>query len=318
MRRSQLSSAAMVSTRSSKNSLPSSPTPTARSGRPPTTPRSNKSTRQKSAVGSVHSTGSAASKLASAADSDDDIIFSDSESVQPFKKPATLKSAASVKSETSTGSSRSNLPLNVEKALLQDITKSGGIALYDAGKSQGLCALLDSNREFFGARGDKTRTKIGQRVKYLKSLPDHKYKAVLKRVKVKVSKAEAAAATSAPPSAIKTKGRDDEFSDLENNNQEDDAEDNAVPDFVQSSVTKAKKSSLSSPAPVKVRSVASRGTPLPEVALSSPTPVKIRSASIRTPSSSRGPAPLATMDDNSKCLGAITIRSIVQMLTLAC
>ena len=286
----------MVSTRSKKN-LPASPTPTARSGRPPTTPRSTKSTRQRSAVGS---TGSAARKLGSAADSDDDIIFSDSESFQPFKKPATLKSAVSVRSESSTGS-RSSLPLNVEKALLQDITKTGGISLYDAGKAQGLCVLLDSNKEFFGARGDNIQTRIGQRVKYLKGLPDDKYRKVLKRVQVRVTKAKAAA--SAPPSAIKTKGREDELSDLENDPQEDDdAEDDTVPDIVQSSATKANKSGLSSPTPVNLRSVSSTGTPRPKVALSSPTPVAVRSASILTPSSSRGPAPLVTMAtiDNSK------------------
>jgi len=194
--------------------------------------------------------------------------------------------------------------LNVEKALLQDITKSGGIALYDAGKAQGLCVLLDSNKEFFGARGDKIRTRIGQRVKYLKALPDDKYRAVLKRVNVKVKKSEAA--TSAPPSAIKTKGREDDLSDLENDSQEDDGaeDDDDVPDFVQSSATKANKPDLSSPTPVKVRSVSSTGTPRPKVALSGTTPVAVRSASIRAPSSSRGPAPLATAatmgDDNSK------------------
>jgi len=160
-------SAAMVSTHSNRNNLPSSLTPTARSGRPPTTPRSNKSTRQRSAVGNR---GSAASKLGSAADSDANFIFLDSESVQPFKKPLTLKSVAPVKSESSTGS-RSSLPLHIEKALLQDIIKSGGISLCDTGKLQGLCALLDSSKEFFGARGDKIQTRIGQRVKHLKVCP---------------------------------------------------------------------------------------------------------------------------------------------------
>jgi len=63
------------------------------------------------------------------------------------------------------------LPLNIEKALLQDILKSGGIAIYDAGKSQGLCALLASNKELFGSQGDNIRYKISQRVKYLKKYP---------------------------------------------------------------------------------------------------------------------------------------------------
>jgi len=190
--------------------------------------------------------------------------------------------------------------LNIEKALLQDITKSGGISLYDTGRAQGLCSILDSNKEFFGARGDKIRIRIGQRVKCLKGLPGDKCRKVLKRVQVRVSKAEAAA--SAPPSAIKTKGREDEFSDLENDSQDDNAEDDNVPDFVQSSATKAIKSGLSSPTPVNLRSVSSTGMPRPEVALSSLTPVAARSASILTPSLSRGPAPSATMAtvDNSK------------------
>jgi len=148
--RSQLSSSAMVSTHA-RNPLPASPTPTVKRGRPPTKPRSNK--RPKAAGGSVHSAGSASSKLGSAAyDSNDNFIYSDGEAAtdQPVTKPPTLKSLSSAKSASSTGSRRP-LPLNIEKALLQDILKSGGIALYDAGKSQGLCALLDSIKELFGS-----------------------------------------------------------------------------------------------------------------------------------------------------------------------
>jgi len=172
--RSQLSSSAMVSSRA-RNPLPSSPTPTVRSGRPPTTPRSKK--RPKAAGGSVHSAGSASSKLGSAAfDSDNDCMYSDAEAAadQLLTRPPTLKSSSSVKSASSTGS-RTPLPLNIEKVLLQDILKSGGIALNDAGKSQGLCALLDSNKELFGSRGDNIRSKISQRVKHLKKLPEDKF-----------------------------------------------------------------------------------------------------------------------------------------------
>ena len=307
-RRSQSSSSAMVSTRA-RNPLPSSPTPTVRSGRPPTTPRSNR--RQKAAGGSVHSAGSASSKLGSAAlDSDDDFIYSDAEAVadQPVTKPPTLKSSSSVKSASSTGS-RTPLPLNIEKALLQDILKSGGIAIYDAGKSQGLCRLLDSNKELFGSRGDNIRSKISQRVKYLKKLPEDKFLKVVSRRKVKISKAEAAAAASNPPSAIRTKSRGD-VSDLEDL---EDYEDFPEPDFVQGTVT-AKRPALSSPEPVKVQIAASTAALQPQVVLSSPTPVKARPhpapANIRSPS----PVPaitLSTMNNQCKYLGAIAVRSMV-------
>jgi len=212
--RSQLSSSAMVSTRT-RNPLPLSPTPTVRSGQPPTLPRSNK--RPKAAGGSVHSAGSASSKLGSAAfDGDGDFIYSDAEAAadQPVTRPPTLKSSSSVKSTSSAGS-RMPLPLNIEKALLQDILKSGRIALYDAGKSQGLCALLGSNKDLFGSRGDKIRSKISQRVKHQKKLPEDKFLKVVSRRKVKISKkAEAETTASNPPSAIRTKSRGD-VSDLE-------------------------------------------------------------------------------------------------------
>ena len=293
------SSSAMVSTRA-RNRLPSSPTPTAKSGRPPTTPRSNK--KPKAAGGSVHSAGSASSKLGSATfESDDDFIYSDAEAAadQSVTKPPTLKSSSSVKSASSTGS-RTPLPLNIEKALLQDILKSGGIAIYDAGKSQGLCALLDSNKELFGSRGDNIRSKISQRVKYLKSLPEDKFLKVVSRRKVKISKkAEAEAAASNPPSAIRTQSRGD-LSDLEDL---EDYEDLPEPDVVPSTVT-AKSPALSSPEPVKVQSAASTVALQPQVFLSPPR------ASIRSPS----PVPavtLSTMSSQCKCLGAIAIRSMV-------
>jgi hypothetical protein len=252
---------AMVSTRSRKP-LPSSPTPTttgSRTGRPPTTPRSNNS-RPRSVLGSAHSAGSASSANKPAAfDSDDNFLYSDAESVPkgPPTKPRTLKSSSSVKSESSTGS-RTRLPRNIEKALLQDITKSGGIALYDAGKSQGLCDLLNSNKELFGPWGDNIRTRIGQRVRYLKSLPEEKYKKVLKKAQVKVK-----SSASDPPSAIKTKG-EELFSDLEDDSQEDEPE----PDFVQSAAKELRPEIAvsSGPVPVQIRSSASIGKPQPKVA----------------------------------------------------
>jgi len=209
-------------------------------------PRSNK--RPKAAGGSVHSAGSASSKLGSAAfDSDDNFIYSDAEAAadQPVTKPPTLKSSSSVKSASSTGS-RMPLPLNIEKALLQDILKSGGIALCDAGKSQGLCALLYSNKELFGSQGDIIHSKTIQRVKHLKKLPEDKFLKVISRRKVKISKAEAEAAVSNPPSAIRTKSR----GDLSNLEDLEDYEDFPEPDFVQSTVT-TKRAALSTPEPVK-------------------------------------------------------------------
>lgn len=300
----------MVSTRA-RNPLPSSPNPTVASGRPPTTPRSNK--RPKSAVGSVHSAGSASSKLGSATlDSDDDFIYSDAEADQPreFTKPPTLKSSSSVKSTSSTGS-RTPLPLNIEKALLQDILKSGGISLYNAGKSQGVCALLDNNKEFFGSRGDKICSKISQRVKCLKKLPQEKFLKVVSRHKVKISKTATAAAAFDPPLSIRAKSRGD-VSDLE------DFDDFVEPDAVQSTVT-AKRPAHNSPEPVRVKSTARTAALQPQVALSSPKPVKARSAyslSSFAPASIRSPSPvpaviLSTMDDQCKYLGVIAIRLMV-------
>jgi len=78
---------------------------------------------------------------------------------------------------------------------------------------------------------------------------------------VKISKkAEAEAAASDPPSAIRTKSRGD-VSDLEDL---EDYEDFPEPDFVQSIVT-AKSPALSSPEPVKAQSAASTAALQPQV-----------------------------------------------------
>ena len=241
---------------------------------------------------------------AAAADSDDDFVYSDAESVQGvFKKPRTLKSASSVKSESSTGS-RSRLPLNIEKALLQDITKTGGIALYDAGKSQGLCKILDNNKEYFGSRGDKIRTKIGQRVRYLKSLPEERYKKVLKKFQVKVK--DESKASSVLPSSIKTKRGDDVFSDLEDRavsdlEDNDFKEDELQPDIVQSTSINAKPRPtvvLSRSTPVQAYPTAITRTPLPSH----------RSTQTRLPSCHQ--MKLATMpgDEEGKHPVAIAVR----------
>jgi len=121
---------------------------------------------------------------------------------------------------------------------------------------------------------------------------------VVSRRKVKISK-NAEAAASNPPSAIRTKSRGN-ISDLEDL---EDYEDFPDPDFVHSIVT-AKSPALSSPEPIKVQSAASTAALQPQVFLSPPQ------ASIRSPS----PVPavtLSTMNNQCKCLGAITIRSMV-------
>jgi len=90
---------------------------------------------------------------------------------------------------------------------------------------------------------------------------------VVSRCKVKIDKAEAA--SSNPPSAIRTKSRGD-VSDLEDlEDYEEFPEPEPDSDFVQSTVT-AKRPALSSPEPVKVQSAASTGALQPQVFLSPP------------------------------------------------
>jgi hypothetical protein len=124
--------------------------------KPASTPRRKASTKKKS---------SAVSLADDEAASSDDFELSDT--------------AASVQSNTSTGSRREKLPLNVEKQLLLDIEAKGGIQYFGYGKSQGIAALLDTRKELYGNRGDQIRDKLRKRIQYLRSLKPKKYSAHL-------------------------------------------------------------------------------------------------------------------------------------------
>jgi len=159
----------MVSTRSKKTAQISSPglsspdrppRPASQGGSSKKTPVSSKKTpvprKLLSTSGTVYSS--------------DEVEFSDADD-------SVASLAASVKSNRTTASnesSRSKIPLNVEKKLLTEIEISGGLFSYPIG--EGLDKLLneteqknDAGENPFGGRGDVARRKYRRRVHYIRN-----------------------------------------------------------------------------------------------------------------------------------------------------
>jgi len=67
-------------------------------------------------------------------------------------------------SQVSTGSQRQRLPYNLQRSLLLDIFKNGGIQFFDQGKHLGLARLCDKRTHLYGERGDPLRERIGKKV----------------------------------------------------------------------------------------------------------------------------------------------------------
>lgn len=244
----------MVATRGSKKGD---------SSLPPRSPQARHTGTSRVAAASVASRRSrGASTLASSADSsvptesdfepeidsDDDIpADQNTDKFLPppqYKRVATAQ-ASSSGSVVSAGSNRGKLEFCVEKQVLKDIEESGGLHLFEKGKTQGLSQLLDNpdRRRLYGERGDGTRKKISRRVRYLKQLPYQQYIKLLTSYKIdaaKLTKAEIESIESAQPvKSIQTKAvKKEDVSDLED--EDDDA--SFQPERVVSSSTPRKKS----------------------------------------------------------------------------
>jgi hypothetical protein len=82
----------------------------------------------------------------------------------------------SVASLSSTGSVRTALPKHILKKLFGDIERAGGIQEFDKGLSQALNILLDKgDPAIYGARGDRQRKRLSNKVTQWKNLPTAKY-----------------------------------------------------------------------------------------------------------------------------------------------
>lgn len=121
--------------------------------------------------------------LSVAGDSADDLEFSDNDSASssvPYSTSASLDTSNQTKKRKPT-----RLPFAVEKQLLIDIERKGGIKFFDAGKKQGHRVLFDERPELFGDIGHPIRDKARKRLNYLKKLPTADYFQVLARLGVK-------------------------------------------------------------------------------------------------------------------------------------
>ena len=86
----------------------------------------------------------------------------------------------------STASQRKRLPHNLQRQLLIDLGKQGGIHHYDqnSDSEQALVAILDRRQQLYGRRGEKLRVRIGAKVQRWKLLPHDKFQAVLAKFRV--------------------------------------------------------------------------------------------------------------------------------------
>jgi hypothetical protein len=73
---------------------------------------------------------------------------------------------------SSSGRVRPGVPAYVQKQLVDDIEEAGGIKLFGSSKQeyQALAALLDTNIELYGERGDALRTKLRKKVNHWSTL----------------------------------------------------------------------------------------------------------------------------------------------------
>lgn len=208
----------MVTTRSKKDPSQTSNSITSPSGKPPRTPTTGRKTpvastteRKTPLASTSRSVGSASAGSRRRRKPVDNSSGGQSSDDQSESEEET--SVASGTSGTSTGSNkREKLSLVVEKQLLQDIEERGGLALFDAGKTQGLAELLDNQERenIYGPKGGPLREKIRKRVFLFKKWDTDRYRTHLRRLGVKRRKSVAATL----PSAIDEEG-DQDVSDLE-------------------------------------------------------------------------------------------------------
>jgi hypothetical protein len=102
---------------------------------------------------------------------------------------ATSSVTSSIASGASNQRTREKLQLHVEKQVVQDIEDNGGIAVFNAGKTQGTCSLLDNpeRSNLYGPRGGPLRDKIRKRIQVFKKWDVKKYLTHLKKLGVKRS-----------------------------------------------------------------------------------------------------------------------------------
>lgn len=82
----------------------------------------------------------------------------------------------SVASLSSTGSVRTAIPRHILKKLFGDIEHAGGLHEFDNGLNQALNILLDrGDPAIYGARGEKQRKRLSNKVTQWKSLPKKQY-----------------------------------------------------------------------------------------------------------------------------------------------
>lgn len=105
--------------------------------------------------------------------SDDEEVSEEEDSVDP---PETKDKEAAVQKPKAKSTKR--VPPHIEKQLLQDIEKSGGL---DKLSGQALSKLLNQ-RKCYGNRGDDLRRRITTRVNYLKQIDRVKYLSLLSRL----------------------------------------------------------------------------------------------------------------------------------------
>jgi hypothetical protein len=84
---------------------------------------------------------------------DSDVVFSDAvdDSDTSFSSPKSKQK-------------REELPKNLQRQLLEDINKKGGIDKFDVLSTQAICELCDQRPTLYGNRGDKIRKRISKKV----------------------------------------------------------------------------------------------------------------------------------------------------------
>lgn len=182
---------AMVKTRTGTYSSPSASRDIS-SRRPPTSPAA--STRgEKSTLASEFVAAPvlpARGNVFVEEDTDDDSEAS-TEELQP-PSPSLIARTARTTNTFGSPTTRTRLPHNVEKQLLEDIESEGGIHFFSEGKYQRLCKFLDNKdrSRLYGVRGDPIRKKLRRRINYLRTLQPLDYHAILKTYQIRPAKIE--------------------------------------------------------------------------------------------------------------------------------
>jgi hypothetical protein len=127
-------------------------------------------------------------------DSEDDISENVAEVKPPaFSSPSARRAASGSVSSANSSSKRPRLDHNVEKQLLLDIEKAGGISFLNQENFQALANLLKNpdRIRLYGKRGEPIRKKISRRVTYLKTLVKADYDILIRSYGIEPAKLSA-------------------------------------------------------------------------------------------------------------------------------